>query len=238
MSSENIYYLKKKINPKLSNLLSKPSNISSEIKLIKHKSFNNPKNIENPFNEEEIVIEIYDKLRKKNYNELYQILDRLPKGQDINELLFKFFEELQKHDYTITQLLAISTLLYRLSNVNFVTVESPKPYPLHSIQSIANIIENKTLQKSKRFDEKIKEIVKNLISHYNIDIKRNNTDKFALKLQNILLSFIIEYTRPESNQPLFVESKLPLFKNEQNLRKYAKIHPEMMPRLVGSRTIY
>jgi len=237
MNSENIYYLKKKINPKLSNLL-------SEIKLIKHKSFNNPKNIENPFNEEEIVIEIYDKLVKKNYNELYQILYRLPEGQYINELLFKFFEELQKHDYTITQLLAISTLLYRLSNIKFVNVELPEQLPNHSENAISNI-RKRTPNKYKYIDKKIKEIVKNLISHYKLfDIKNNNkynssmANQLALKLKKILFSFIIDFTRPESNQPLFVESKLPLFKNEQNLRKYAKNHPEMMPRFIGSGTNY
>ena len=109
------------------------------------------------------------------------------------------YYKLREYNYTIQQLLAIARLLYRLSNFNFVDVESPKPFPQHSLSSIANIIRNKKLKNSTKIDNKIKEIVKNLIKHYNIDIKRNNrynntnAGKLALKLQNILLSFIMRF---------------------------------------------
>ena len=192
---------------------------------------NNPKNIKNPFPEEKTVDEIYLAINIKNYDLLYQLLDRLPNFKNIFDIYILVVAELQKNKYTISQLLAISTLLYRLSNIKFATVELPEQFPNHSQASISNIYKNKQPNHYEYIDEKIKEIVKNLISHYNIDIiKRNNTGKFALKLQNILLSFIIEYTRPESSETLSVKSN---FQNEKNLKKYAETHPEMMPRLLG-----
>jgi hypothetical protein len=107
--------------------------------------------------------------------------------------------------------MAISTLLYRLSNVNFVSVELPKSFPLHSIPSIANIKRNKELKNAKKIDSKIQEIVKNMITHYDIEIINNknynssNAGQLALKLKNILLSFIIDYTKPESSEPLKIK---------------------------------
>ena len=134
--------------------------------------------------------------------------------------------------------MTIAQLLYRLSNVNLVNVESPKPFPINSIPSIANILRNRELKNSKKIDAKIKEIVKNIIKYYNIDIKRNykynNTrnGKLALKLQNILLSFIIDYTRPESSEPLVVQSLFPPGATKANHTRYFEKHPEMMPRFI------
>jgi hypothetical protein len=178
-------------------------------------TFNKPENRENLFPEKEIVLEIYGNLSKPNYNELYLILNRLPNFINILDIYILVVEELRKNEYTMTQLLAIAQLLYRLSNVNFVNVELQKPFPINSIPSIMNIYKNRELKNSKKIDTKIKEIVKNLISHYNIDIKRNNKNnntsngKLALKLKNILLSFIIDYTRPESSKTLEVKSVFP-----------------------------
>jgi hypothetical protein len=167
----------------------------------------NPKNIENPFPEEKTVAEIYSAINSKNYDLLYQILNRLPNFEDITKLCILFVEELRKNEYTMTQLLAISTLLYRLSNIKFATVELPEQFPNHSKSSISNIYKNKQPNHYEYIDEKIKEIVKNLISHYSLDIKNNNkynrsnAGQLALKLKKILFSFIIDYTRPESNKP-------------------------------------
>lgn len=138
------------------------------------------------------------------------------------------------------QLWAIAQLLYRLSNVNLVNVELPKPFPIKSIPSIANILRNRELKSSTKIDIKIKEIVKNLISCYNIEIKRNNqynknnTGKIALKLQNILLSFIIEYTRPESSEPLEVIALFPPDYTIANHTRYFERHPEKMARIIGT----
>ncbi len=167
----------------------------------------------NLFSEKDVVKDIYlalseeNKKNEKNYDKLFLILNRLPTF--ISNLYFSLTDELRKHNYKDQQLLAIAQLLYRLSNMNRVNVELPKPFPINSIPSIANILRNRELKNSKKIDIKIKEIVKNLISHYNIDIKSNskynntNTGKLALKLQNILLSFIIEYTKPESSEQIF-----------------------------------
>ena len=203
------------------------------------KPFINPSNTKNPFDEEKFVLEIYSELDKKNYEGLYQILNRLPTFMPIYSLYFSFTEKLREYNYTIQQLLAIAQLLYRLSNLNFVNVKSPMPFPQHSFSSIANILKNRELKNS-TIDIKIKEIVKNLISHYNIDIKSNNkynntnTGKLALKLQNILLSFIIEYTKPESSEPLSVKSAFPRGATINQMLKIAKNHPEMMPRIIGN----
>jgi hypothetical protein len=200
--------------------------------------FNNTKNKKDLFDEEKIVSEIYVKLSKPNYDELYLILNRLPNFKNITELYISFVGELSKNEYTMTQLLAIAQLLYRLSNVNFVNVESPKPFPINSIPSIANILQNRELKNSIKIDAKIKEIVKNLISHYKIDLKSNNkysntsNGKLALKLQNILLSFIIDYTRPESSKPLEVKSIFPRGATKANHTRYFEKHPEMMPRFI------
>jgi hypothetical protein len=197
----------------------------------------------NPFSEENIVADIYLALDQKNYQELYQILNRLPTFEPIIDLYFSFVEELRKHTYTMQQLSAIAQLLYRLSNFNFVDVESPKPFPINSIPSIANILRNRELKNSKKIDIKIKEIIKNLIKYYNIDIKRNNkynntnTGKLAIKLQNILLSFIIDYTRPESSEPLVVQSLFPPGATIANRTRYFEEHPEKMARIIGTKPI-
>ena len=197
----------------------------------------------NPFSEENLVADIYLALTKNNgnkYDKVFQILDRLPTFRSITGLYISLIEELDKHTYTNRQLMTIAQLLYRLSNVNLVNVESPKPFPINSIPSIANILRNKELKNSTKIDTKIKEIVKNLISHYKIDIKSNNnynktnTGKLALKLQNILLSFIIEYTKPESSEPLSVKSAFPRGATINQMLKIAKNHPEMMPRIIGN----
>lgn len=194
----------------------------------------------NPFSEEDIVADIYLALDQKKYQELFQILNRLSTFIPTN-LYFSFVEELQKHTYTMQQLSAIAQLLYRLSNFNFVDVESPKPFPINSIPSIANILRNRELKNSKKIDIKIKEIIKNLIKYYNIDIKRNNkynntnTGKVALKLQNILLSFIIDYTRPESSEPLVVQSLFPPGATIANHTRYFEEHPEMMAKIIGTK---
>ena len=138
------------------------------------------------------------------------------------------------------QLWAIAQLLYRLSNFNFVDVESPRTFPSHSFSSIANISRNKELKNSK-IDIKIKEIVKNLIKHYDIDLKSyknnnttTNTGRLTLKLKNILYNFIIEYTKPESSEPLFVESAFPIGATIANRTKYFEEHPEKMARIIGT----
>jgi hypothetical protein len=175
----------------------------------------NPPNKENPFNEKEIVAEIYSALYNKKYDLLFHILSRLPNFNEITELYLSFVRELQKYNYTDSQLKAISTLLYRLSNIKFASVKSPKPFPLHSIPSILYITRNKELKNAKKIDSKIKEIVKNMITYYKLEIKNNknynssNDGRLALKLRNILLSFIIEYTKPESNNTLEVKSVFP-----------------------------
>ena len=182
----------------------------------------NPPNKKNPFNEKEIVAEIYSALDNKNYNLLSAILSRLPNYEEITALFISIVQELHKNTYTNSQLKAISTLLYRLSNIKFASVESPKPFPLHSIPSIANITRNKELKNAKKIDSKIKEIVKNMITYYKLEIKNNknynssNDGRLALKLWNILLSFIIEYTKPESNNTLEVKSVFPPVATTEN----------------------
>lgn len=194
----------------------------------------------NPFSEENFVADIYLALDKKDYDKVFQILNRLPTFDSITDLYISFVEELKKHTYTNRQLMTIAQLLYRLSNVNLVNVESPKPFPINSIPSIANILRNRELKNSTKIDTKIKEIVKNLISHYKIDIKSNNnynktnTGKLALKLQNILLSFIIEYTKPESTEPLVVKSIFEYGSTMENRNKYFNKHPEKMARIIGT----
>jgi hypothetical protein len=79
-----------------------------------------------------------------------------------------------------------------------------------------NIYKNRELKNYKKIDAKIKEIVKNLISHYNIDIKSNNkynntsNGKLALKLQNILLSFIIDFTKKYK----YIHEIIPSYKSD------------------------
>jgi len=187
----------------------------------------NPPNIQNPFDEEKTVAEIYSAIKNKDYNKLFEILSNLPNFEEITNLYISLIHEVKEHDYTFSQLLAISTLLYRLSNIRFANVILPTPFPLHSIPSIANILRNKNLKNAKKIDSKIKEIVKNMITHYNLEIKKNesyntsNAGRLALKLKNILLSFIIDYTRPESSEPLEVQSVFPPYaiknKNENNM---------------------
>ena len=176
----------------------------------------NQKKIENLFKEKKIVLEISSAIENKDYNLLYRILDSLPNFEDISELYLSFIKELRKHKYTLSQLMAISTLLYRLSNIKLASVKLPKTFPLDSIPSIANILRNKELRNAKKIDLKIKEIVKNMITHYKLEIKNNrkynyasNDGRLALKLKNILFSFIIDYTQPESSKPLEVKSVFP-----------------------------
>ena len=209
---------------------------------VKYKKRINSSNTKNLFDEKKIVSKIYSALHNKNYDELFQILNSLSTFKPIIELYFSFIEELQEHTYTDQQLSAIARLLYRLSNLNFVVnVELPQLLPQPSLSSIANILRNKgDLKKSKTIDIKIKEIIKNLIKHYNIDIKRNNqynknnTGKIALKVQNILLSFIIEYTRPESSEPLEVIALFPPDYTIANHARYFEKHPEKMARIIGT----
>ena len=99
----------------------------------------------NPPNEEQFVSEIYSALKKKNYDLLSSILDRLPNFKKITTLFNSLVQELQKNDYTMSQLMAISTLLYRLSNIRFVSVILPKEFPNHSQADISNIYKNKQL---------------------------------------------------------------------------------------------
>ena len=178
-----------------------PKIYGKELGIMKNMQINNPKNIKNPFPEEKTVDEIYSAINIKNYDLLYQLLDRLPNFKNIFDIYILVVAELQKNEYTISQLLAISTLLYRLSNIKFATVELPEQFPNHSQASISNI-RNKKPNGYEYIDEKIKEIVKNLISHYSLDIKNNknynlsNAGQLALKLKKILFSFIIDYTRP------------------------------------------
>jgi len=189
------------------------NNMTSKVKT--YRSLNKPTN---QFKKEQkIVQEIYDKLRNKNsklknnkYILLSDIIASLPSAEDINDLLKNFFDELKKHEYTDSELLAISTLLYRLASIRFVNVELPEQLPNHSENAISNI-RNKMPNDYKYIDKRIKEIVKNLISHYKLDIKNNNkykkntVNQLALKLKKILFSFIIDFTIP-SSESLSVES--------------------------------
>ena len=155
------------------------------------------------FPEEKTVYEIYSAINKKDYNELNNLLKKMPNFIDIEKIYSSLIDELEKNDYTMSQLIAISTLLYRLSNIKFVNVELPEQLPNHSENSISNI-RKRTPNKYKYIDKKIKEIVKNLVSHYKLfDIKNNNkynrnmaANQLALKLKKILFSFIIDFTRP------------------------------------------
>ena len=175
----------------------------------------NPKNKENPFNEEQIVAEIYSALNNKDWDLLFEILERFPNFKEITELYFQFIEELQKNKYTMSQLMAISTLLYRLSNIKFVSVILPKDFPNYSQAAISNIFKSKQSNQYEFIDSKIQEIVKNMIRYYKLEIKNNknynssNAGQLALKLRDILLSFIIDYTQPESSKKLEVESVFP-----------------------------
>jgi len=206
MSAYNI------INP----ITIEPKEIKYIFKNTYEKNTNEP--ITNPrFDEEKIIEEIYFALDKKKYDLLFEILSNLPKFKQINELYSSIVKELKKHDYTFSQLMAISTLLYRLSNINFPNVKLPEEFPNYSQVSIETIKRkiNKELQNAQKIDLKIQEIVKNMITHYKLEIKNNKNynnsidDQLALKLRNILFSFIIDYTRPESNEPLFVKSAFP-----------------------------
>jgi len=197
------------------------NNMTSKVKT--YRSLNKPTN---QFKKEQkIVQEIYDKLRNKNsklknnkYILLSDIIASLPSAEDINDLLKNFFDELKKHEYTDSELLAISTLLYRLASIRFVNVELPEQLPNHSENAISNI-RNKMPNDYKYIDKRIKEIVKNLISHYKLDIKNNNkykkntVNQLALKLKKILFSFIIDFTIP-SSESLSVESNFQTIKNQ------------------------
>ena len=76
-----------------------------------------------------------------------------------------------------------------------------------------------------------------MITHYKLEIKNNknynssNAGQLALKLKIILFSFIIDYTRPESeSKPLEVRGR---FKNLNEYHKYYMKHPNKMARIVG-----
>jgi hypothetical protein len=180
----------------------------------------NPKNqFKNQVKEQNTVLEIYDKLYHKNYEHLLSVtIASLSSAEDIDDLLKNFFDELKKYEYTNSELMAISTLLYRLANIRFVNVELPEQFPNHSRNAISNI-RNKKPNDYKYIDRKIKEIVKNLISHYKLDIKNNSKynssipNQLALKLKKILFSFIIDFTRP-SSEPLSVESNFQEIENQ------------------------
>ena len=223
------------ISKKLSPLL-----IYTNLRLNKFKPIINPENIENPFPEENTVAKIYSAINLKNYYSLYQLLDRLPNFQNILNIYTLVVDELLKNEYTMSQLMAISTLLYRLSNIKFATVELPKEFPSHSQTSISNIYKNKQPNHYEYIDKKIQQIVKNLISHYNLDIKNNNKynrnkeGQLALKLKKILFSFIIDYTRPESSEPLVVQSLFPPREIIANRTRYFDKHPEQMARIIGT----
>ena len=218
------------------------NNMTSKVKT--YRSLNKPTN---QFKKEQkIVQEIYDKLRNKNsklknnkYILLSDIIASLPSAEDINDLLKNFFDELKKHEYTDSELLAISTLLYRLSNIKFATVELPEQFPNHSQSSISNIYKNKQPNHYEYIDKKIQKIVKNLISHYKLDIKNNknynrsNAAQLALKLKKILLSFIIDYTRPESSKPLEVISVFSPGSTRKQMHQFMKNNPKMLPRIIG-----
>jgi hypothetical protein len=201
-------------------------------------TFNKPENRENPFPEEEIVLKIYGNLSNHKYDKLYQILDRLPNFNQISELYFSLIEEIQKNEYTMSQLMAIAQLLYRLSNIQLAKVILPEQFPNHSLASISNIYKNKQPNNYEFIDKKIKQIVKNLISHYNLDIKNNNkynrnkSGQLALKLKKILFSFIIDYTRPGNSEPLVVQSLFPPGATIANRIRYFKEHPEMRARII------
>jgi hypothetical protein len=183
-----------------------------------------------------IVLEIYDKLIRKNYKHLLSdIIASLPSAEDINGLLINFFDELKKHEYTNSELMAISTLLYRLSNIRFVNVELPEQLPNHSKNAISNI-SNQNPKDYIHIDKRIKEIVKNLISHYKLNIKNNNkynrtmANQLALKLKKILFSFIIDFTRP-SSEPLSFKTK---FQNRENhVAHISTLRPNQLPRKLG-----
>ena len=204
----------------------------------------NSSNTKNLFDEKKIVSKIYSALHNKNYDELFQILNSLSTFKPIIELYFSFIEELQEHTYTDQQLSAIARLLYRLSNLNFVVnVELPQLLPQPSLSSIANILRNKgDLKKSKTIDIKIKEIIKNIIEHYKIEIKHNreynntNNGRLALKLKKILYNFIVDYTEPESSEPLFVKSAFP--RGAANRTRYFENQPEKMGRIIGNIPFY
>ena len=76
------------------------------------------------FNEEKFVADIYLALDQNDYDKVFEILNGLPTFEPINDLYFSFVQELKKHTYTMQQLMTIAQLLYRLSNVNLVNVES------------------------------------------------------------------------------------------------------------------
>ena len=136
------------------------------------------------------------------------------------------------------QLLAIAQLLYSLSNANLVDVELPQQFPNHSQASISNIYKNKQPNHYEYIDKRIQQIVKNIISHYRLDIKNNNkynqsnASQLALKLKKILLSFIIDYTRPESSEPLEVQSIFPRGATIKQMQQIMKNNPEMMPTFI------
>ena len=220
--------------------MSKPKNISYLLNKSYEKNESTiikPKHNEKPFKEEEIVAQIFLALDKKKYKLLNEILISLPQGQEITGLLFKFIEELQKNDYTVSQLMAISTLLYRLSNINFASVILPKEFPNHSQVAISNIFKNKQPNQYEFIDSKIQKIVKNMITHYSLEIKNNtnyntsNAGQIALKLKRILFSFIIDYTQSElESKPLEFRGR---FKNFQEYLKYYMEHSNEIPRIVG-----
>ena len=91
------------------------NNMTSKVKT--YRSLNKPTN---QFKKEQkIVQEIYDKLRNKNsklknnkYILLSDIIASLPSAEDINDLLKNFFNSLKKYEYTNSELMAISTLLF------------------------------------------------------------------------------------------------------------------------------
>jgi len=174
----------------------------------------NPPNNQNPFDEGKTVEKIFDAIVKKDYDLLFKILSDLPNFNEITELCISLIKELQNHKYTFSQLRAISKLLYRLSNISYASVKLPKEFPNYSQTSIESI-KRRELQNAQKIDLKIQKIVKNMITHYNLEIKNNTnynsskSEQLALKLRNILFSFIIDYTQPESSEPLFVKSAFP-----------------------------
>lgn len=191
----------------------------------------------NSFNEKKFVAVIYFALDQKNYDKLLEILSRLPTFEPIKQLYLSFVEELKKHTYTMQQLWAIAQLLYRLSNLNFVNVESPRMFPIIIIQSIKNILENRELKNPAHIDAKIKEIIKNLIQHYNIDLKSyknnntNNTGRLTLKLKNILYNFLIDYTSPKYSEPLLAQSLFKPNATIENRISYFNKYPEMIKKI-------
>jgi hypothetical protein len=213
------------------------SNNSKKYNYLK-KSLNSLNEPTNQFKKEQkIVQEIYDKLRNingklenKKYILLSDIIASLPSAEDINDLLKNFFDELKKHEYTNSELMAISTLLYRLSNIRFVNVELPEQLPNHSENAISNI---RNQNDYIHIDKRIKEIVKNLISHYKLNIKNNRNynrtteNQLALKLKKILFSFIIDFTRP-SSEPLSFKTNFQ--KRENQVAHISTLKPNQLPR--------